>query len=94
MNVDELWSVGKCATGGLAPDITIVLDIDPAVAVKRLQRGPDRLEKRGIEYFRLVRQGFLDQISNAGGQTTVVDAKQGIQQIHQQIVAFVNRHAT
>ena len=94
MNVDELWSVGKCATGGLAPDITIVLDIDPAVAVKRLQRGPDRLEKRGIEYFRLVRQGFLDQISNAGGQTTVVDAKQGIQQIHQQIVAFVDRHAT
>ena len=76
MNVDELWSVGKCATGGLAPDITIVLDIDPEIAVKRLQRGPDRLEKRGIEYFRLVRQGFLVQISNARRQTTIVDAKQ------------------
>ena len=94
MNVDELWSVGKCATGGLAPDITIVLDLDPAVAVKRLQRGPDRLENRGIEYFRRVRQGFLDQISNAGGQTTVVDAKQDIKQILQQIIAFVDRHAT
>ena len=89
LDVDDLWLVGKCATGGLAPDVTIVLDIDPEVAVKRLQRGPDRLEKRGIEYFRMVRKGFLDQISNAGGQSTVVNAEQDIHQIHQQIVRFV-----
>ena len=90
LDVDELWSVGKCATGGLAPDATIVLDIDPEIAVKRLKRGPDRLEKRGIEYFRLVRNGFLHQILNAGGKSLVVNADQDIMQIHQQIVRFVD----
>ncbi len=90
LDVNELWSVGKCATGGLAPDVTIVLDIDPEVAVKRLKRGPDRLEKRGIEYFRLVRTGFLQQILNAGGKSLVVNADQSILQIHQQIVKFVD----
>ncbi len=91
LDVDELWSVGKCATGGLAPDVTIVLDMDPEVAVKRLKRGPDRLEKRGIEYFRLVRTGFLQQILNAGGKSLVVNADQSVLQIHEQIVKFVDR---
>ncbi len=90
LDVDELWSVGKCATGGLAPDATIVLDIDPEIAVKRLKRGLDRLEKRGIEYFRLVRNGFLHQILNAGGKSLVVNADQDIMQIHHQIVRFVD----
>ncbi len=90
LDVDELWSVGKCATGGLAPDATIVLDIDPEIAVKRLKRGLDRLEKRGIEYFRLVRNGFLHQILNAGGKSLVVNAGQDIMQIHHQIVRFVD----
>jgi len=91
LSVDDLWSVGLCATGGLTPDATIVLDIDPEVAFKRIQRGPDRLEKRGLDYFRLVRQGFLEQVANAGGKSTVVDASQAIDRIHQQIADFVDR---
>lgn len=94
LNIDDLWAIGFCATGGLSPDATIVLDIDPEVAVKRLQRGPDRLEKRGIEYFRLVRKGFLDQISHAGRQVMVVNADQKIEQIHQQIAEFIDQLPT
>ena len=90
LNVDDLWAVGKCATGGLFPDATIVLDLDPEVAFKRIQRGPDRLEKRGLEYFRLVRQGFLEQVAQAGGKSKVVDAAQDIQHIHQQVANFVD----
>jgi dTMP kinase len=89
LDVDELWSVGKCATGGLAPDITIILDIDPEIAVKRLQRGPDRLEKRGIEYFQKVRVGFLDQVRRASPRTLVVDAQQPVEQIQSAIRKFV-----
>ncbi len=90
LSVDDLWAVGKCATGGLTPDATIVLDLDPEVAFQRIQRGPDRLEKRGLEYFRLVRQGFLKQVAQAGGKTTVVDAAQDVQRIHRQIAVFVD----
>ncbi len=91
LSIDDLWSVGKCATGGLSPDATIVLDLDPELAFKRIQRGPDRLEKRGLDYFRTVRQGFLEQVANTGGKSTIVDASQDIERIHLQIVDFVDR---
>ncbi len=94
LSVDDLWAIGKCATGGLFPDATIVLDLDPSVSFQRFQRGPDRLEKRGIEYFRRVRQGFLDQVARAGGKATVVDAAQDIHRIHRQIADFVDQVRT
>lgn len=89
LNVDDLWAVGRCATGGLSPDITIVLDIDPEIAVTRLQRGHDRLEKRGIEYFKKVRAGFLEQVQRTGGRSLVVNANQPIEAIQREIQEFV-----
>jgi len=91
LNVDDLWAVGRCATGGMAPDATVLLDIAPELAVERLNRGHDRLEKRGLEYFRRVRQGFLEQVGNTGGKSQVLDATQGIEAIHRQIVSFVDQ---
>ena len=92
LNIADLWSVGKCATGGLHPDITIVLDIDPEVAVRRMQGSPDRLEKRGIEYFRLVQNGFLQQASNAGGRAIIVNADLEIGSIHRQIAHYIDHN--
>lgn len=93
LSINDLWSVGNCATGGLSPNATIVLDLDPEIAFKRIQRGHDRLEKRGLDYFRLVRSGFLDQVQNAGGKSSVVDASQEIDRIHAQIADFVDHIA-
>jgi dTMP kinase len=87
--VDDVWMVGQAATGGLRPDATIVLDIEPELAFGRIQRGHDRLEKRGLDYFRLVRKGFLDQCSRASDQTIVIDASQAPEVMHVQIQSFV-----
>jgi dTMP kinase len=89
LNTKDLWDVGRVATGGLAPDITIVLDLDPELAAKRITRGADRLEKRGIEYFRKVRDGFLEQHTSASKHTLVVDASQSVDQIQEAIRSFI-----
>ena len=91
LDVDMLWSVGKCATGGLTPDKTIVLDLDPEIAFTRIQRGQDRLEKRGLDYYRKVRDGFLTEVKKLGSPSCycVVDASQSIESIHQQILEYV-----
>ena len=91
LDVEDLWRVGKIATAGCMPDVTIVLDIDPEVAASRIQRGQDRLEKRGVEYFQKVRKGFIDQLPRCGGTTAMIDASSDIQAIHQQIVAVVEQ---
>lgn len=89
VDIEALWQVGRVATGGCMPDVTVVLDIDPKLASERIQRGQDRLEKRGIEYFRKVRQGFLEQLPRCGGVTGVVDADQSIERVHQSIIQIV-----
>lgn len=56
----EVLDANRLATGGLEPDLTILLDIDPAWARHhRLGGRPDRVEGRDMEYHRRVREGFL-----------------------------------
>ena len=50
LDVEELWQVGKVATGGVMPDWTFVLDMSPEAALARLNRQLDRLESRGPDY--------------------------------------------
>ncbi len=90
LNVDDLWSIGHVATGGLFPDLTVVLDLDAEVAAERLGTSQDRLEKRGLGYFRAVRQGFLNQISKAGRHSFVADASQSVEHVHQSICRYID----
>ncbi len=87
--VDDLWQIGKIATGGLEPQLTIVLDLDAEVARQRLGDQLDRLESRGLAYMQQVRQGFLAESQRMGSRSVVIDATQGIDAIHRQVVTAV-----
>jgi dTMP kinase len=89
--VDELWSIGKVATGSLRPDVTILLDLDPETGLKRVGGSQDRLEKRGLDYFKLVRQGFLEQVAQASSKCLIVDASQSPPTIHATIRHFLEQ---
>jgi dTMP kinase len=71
----SLW-----ATGGLLPDLTIVLDINPMIGLSRVSE-PDRLEAEPMEYHQKVRQGFLDLAAERPNAYLVVDATQGVDDI-------------
>jgi len=77
---DEVREVNLWATRGLQPDLTVVLDIDPAVGLSRVQ-DPDRLESEPIEYHRTVRQGFLDIAATDPSRYLVLDAAGDIDDI-------------
>jgi dTMP kinase len=55
----EIACVGDAATGGLLPDLTILLDVAPRVARARVGPARDRIEDRPEEYHARVRDGFL-----------------------------------
>jgi len=90
LDVEAIWQVGQIATGGLKPDVTIVFDLDTAIALHRVGTGQDRLEKRGFEYFEKVRQGFLDQVTRASNHTIVVDASPSPEVVHECVVEYLN----
>ncbi|HVP57076.1 MAG TPA: dTMP kinase [bacterium] len=73
------------ATGGLVPDLTIVLDLDPETGLKRLGRSPDRLESESLEFHRRVRRGYLELAAREPGRVKVVDASGTIDDINVRI---------
>ena len=58
LDLTEVEQVARWATGGLRPDLTVLLDIDPAEAVANI-RQQDRLEAAGLEFHRRARKHFL-----------------------------------
>ena len=71
---EMLWSTGRVATGGLLPDLTVVLDMPAAAAAAQDRRPRDRMEQQGDEFHRRVREGFLAEAARQPEQITVVDA--------------------
>ena len=90
LDAAELWRVGEIATGGLQPDMTIVLDLAVERAFTRIERGLDRLESRGVEYMEKVRQGFLQQVAHLDNRAVVVDANAEIEAIHVRIRSVID----
>jgi len=61
LGAQTVWRVGRVATGGLMPDLTVVLDLPVERAAERLGADLDRMERRGAEFQKRVREGFLQE---------------------------------
>ncbi|WP_406297399.1 dTMP kinase [Embleya sp. NBC_00888] len=72
----EIGRVSRWAGDGLLPDLTILLDLDPAVGHGRFTEAPDRLESEPREFHLRVRHAFLDLAAHDPDRYLVVDADQ------------------
>jgi dTMP kinase len=57
--VSNVMELGKHAIGSLVPDLLLILDVPPEVGLARVKRGLDRMEQKGLDYHRKVRDGYL-----------------------------------
>lgn len=73
---DEVARLSRWATGGLVPDLVVLLDVDPDVGLRRAAggAGPDRIEAESLVFHRRVREGFLDLAATAPERYLVLDA--------------------
>jgi len=74
LNVETLWKMGELATGGLAPDLTLVFDLPVEMATQRRGRDADRMESRDRMYHERVRAGFLAEAKRQPDVIQVIDA--------------------
>ncbi|GAB3868879.1 hypothetical protein GCM10027610_127080 [Dactylosporangium cerinum] len=74
--VDEVSWLSKWATGGLKPDLVVLLDLEPAVGLARADRrgDADRLESESLAFHERVRYAFLDLASADPSRYLVLDA--------------------
>lgn len=77
---------------GMAPDLTLVLDVpEPVAAERRRQRGgdADRYERLDAAFHGRVRQGFRDIATSEPARCAMLDASKDIQSVHSAIMATV-----
>ncbi|MEU9042478.1 MULTISPECIES: dTMP kinase [unclassified Kitasatospora] len=72
----EVARISRWATGGLLPDLTVVLDVDPTRARERFTEALDRLESEPTEFHQRVRAGFLALAAADPARYLVVDGSQ------------------
>jgi dTMP kinase len=91
LDVASLWEIGRLATDGVMPDLTVVLDLSPEAAVGRLNRTLDRMEAQGDEFRRRLREGFLQEAAGQPQQIVVIDAGRPVDAVQEDIRAAVRR---
>ena len=72
--VREIANLNKWATGGLDPDLTILLDLSPVAGLGRRERSADRLEAEPADFHQRVRAGFLALADAEPQRYLVLDA--------------------
>ena len=81
----DIARLNSWATDGLLPDLTILLDMEPAYGLHRRTRSADRLEAEPLEFHRQVRAGFLALAAAAPDRYLVLDATSPVAEVSQQI---------
>jgi len=85
-------ALDKIATGGMAPDLTFVLDIDTVTGLGRAKRkGCDRIEKKALAYHERVRAGYLAIAAGEPVRVKVVKVESDIKDTQARIRELTNR---
>ena len=82
-NLEQVRALIRYATGGLVPDLTILLDLDVEVGLKRKTRQDEwnRLDAYTVDFHRRVRAGYLEMVHLEPARWLVVDAGQPWEQV-------------
>lgn len=85
--LEELRRLIAFATGGLIPDLTFLLDVNPAQGLERKQREGEwnRLDAYDLGFHQRVRAGYLEMARAEPHRWVVVDATQSIEVIQNDI---------
>lgn len=83
LGVTEIARLSDWATGGLQPDLVVLLDVPPDVATRRREGPEDRMEREPAEFRAMVNKAYRDLADQFGW--TVVDGSSPVEVVAEQI---------
>ncbi|HLY61635.1 MAG TPA: dTMP kinase [Terriglobia bacterium] len=91
-------AIDQVVCGKTKPDLTLVLDLSPRLALKRAQRREvrqnskhGRFEVQGLAFHNRVRRGYLAIARSEPGRVKLIDANQTVAEVQEEIRRQVNR---
>lgn len=90
-----MTAISDIALKGFKPDLTLYLDVDPAVGLERARgRGElDRIEQAGLAFFERTRAKYLE-LAEQDESIVVVSAMQSMDKVHQDVIAVIHQYIT
>lgn len=92
LDVEDIRAVARVAIDGCEPDLVVVFDVDERTAAGRLNPLLDRMEQKGAEYHRRVRQGYLDQAARDPERYLIIDATQAPDHVFTALLDGLRQH--
>jgi dTMP kinase len=93
LDLDAIASLNAWATGDLVPDVTVLLDLDPALGLERATGGgADRLESEALAFHERVREGFLAVAAEEPERVLVVPADGTPEEVAARVTAALRGH--
>ena len=91
VDVQTIGELNLLATGGILPDLTLVLDLDPVEGMRRIRgRALDAFEKMDLAFHRRVREGYLEIARSDKSRVTVLDAGRDPAALHADVIRAVD----
>jgi dTMP kinase len=94
LSLDLIRSLSAHATGGLSPDLTILIDVPVDVGLSRARRrsAADRIETEQREFHERVRQGYLALAQQEPARWAVVDGSGNEAEVAERVRAAMVAH--
>ncbi len=95
LNLNVLRHITDFATGGLRPDLTILLDVEPEVGLARRRRASEsgaewnRLDNETLNFFQRVRAGYLALAREEPSRWRIVDASRPLEDVLEEVWRIV-----
>jgi dTMP kinase len=87
-DLEQVRALVRYATGGLVPDLTILLDLDVEVGLNRKKHNNaewNRMDDHVVEFYRRVRAGYLEMVKQEPVRWRVVDAGREWQSVQEEL---------
>jgi dTMP kinase len=88
LGIDEVERINRFATGGLVPDLTFLLDIDPAEAAARAGES-DRFEDEGFALQEAVQHAYERLVASDPSRWRRIDATRSPDEVHAEVLAEI-----
>lgn len=98
LTADLVRKANQLATGGLLPDLTLLIDIEPEVGLSRartrnlkfaFELDEGRFEEEDIRFHRKVREGYLQLVEEEPERFRIIDGSGSVEEVQQKVQEIV-----
>ena len=86
-DLEQVRALVKYATGGLVPDLTVLLDVDVEEGLRRKRKDNEwnRLDAYTVEFHQRVRAGYLEMVKAGRNRWVVINASRKLDEVQEDL---------